>query len=126
MYIYIYACINISPTHLIIFLYMMWLGCHLVSFEQALSFGTQNSTVFFHLRNIAHFRNSLSADIVKMLIHVFITSHMHSCNALLFGLPVRTLKNKVYAFRCDMRILQYIMWPTCRSYHLDVLFEQPK
>ena len=48
---------------------------------------------FYHLRNIARIRNSLSQDDAETLVHAFISSKLDFCNALLYGLP-KSVKQK--------------------------------
>ncbi len=60
-----------------------------VLFDSNLSFDSHVSsickTVFFHLKNISKLRPMLSMPNAEMLIHVFMTSRLDYCNALLGG-----------------------------------------
>ncbi|KAI2647989.1 putative RNA-directed DNA polymerase from transposon BS [Labeo rohita] len=49
-------------------------------------------TAFFHLRNIARVRPFLNFEDAKKLTHAFIFSHLDYCNALLIGLPKKTIE----------------------------------
>ena len=40
----------------------------------------------YHLRNIAKIRMYLSEDTSQILVHAFISSKLHNCNSLLYGL----------------------------------------
>lgn len=51
-----------------------------------------SKTAFFHLRNIARLRQSLSLPDAERLIHAFITSRLDYCNALYLCLPNRSIK----------------------------------
>ena len=42
---------------------------------------------FFYLYNIQYIRKFLSKEITETLIHTFITSRLHYCNSLFYGLP---------------------------------------
>ncbi|KAI5085646.1 hypothetical protein C0J45_2328, partial [Silurus meridionalis] len=48
----------------------------------------------FHLRNISKLRNMLSISDAEKLVHVFMTSRIDYCNALLGGCPA-SLINKL-------------------------------
>ncbi len=60
-----------------------------VLFDSNLSFESHVSsickTAFFHLKNVSKLRPMLSMSNAEMLIHVFMTSRIEYCNALLGG-----------------------------------------
>ena len=49
-------------------------------------------TSIAQLRNIADVRKYLTQNAAEKLIHAFITSRLHYCNSLLYGLPSSSLK----------------------------------
>ncbi len=77
------------------FLYTQNLGVILDSnlyFENNISHVTK--TEFFHLRNIAKLRNTLTFSDAEKLAHSFMTSRLDYCNALLGDCPASP-KNKL-------------------------------
>ena len=46
---------------------------------------------FYYLHNICRIRKFLTQEITEKLIHAFVTSRLHYCNSLLYGLPSNLL-----------------------------------
>ena len=63
-----------------------------LSFDEHIK--TVSKTAFFHLRNIAKIRSFLSKNDAEKCIHVFVTSRLDYCNALLSGYPDKA-RNKL-------------------------------
>ena len=66
--------------------------CNLgVILDPTLSFQSHIKNVtrsaFYHLKNIARLRPSLSDSVTQTLIHCFISTRLDYCNAILTGLP---------------------------------------
>ncbi|KAL3051684.1 hypothetical protein OYC64_001841 [Pagothenia borchgrevinki] len=79
-----------------------------VILDSTLSFHSHVKSVtksaFFHLRNIARLRLSLSASVAETL-HAFVTSRLDYCNSVLFGVPNKTLDRLQYVQNCAARVL---------------------
>ncbi|XP_016150225.1 uncharacterized protein [Sinocyclocheilus grahami] len=68
-------------------------------------------TYFFHLRNIAKLRPMLPFGDAEKLVHDFVSSRLGYCNALLIGIPGKSLQKLQYipnsAARILMRVRKY-------------------
>ncbi len=60
---------------------------------------------FFHLRNIARLRPTLSSSAAETLIHAFITTRLDYCNSILYGLPSTVLQKLQYVQNSAARLL---------------------
>ncbi|XP_032378159.1 uncharacterized protein LOC116693354 [Etheostoma spectabile] len=62
-------------------------------------------TSFFHLRNIAKLRPTLTPADAEKLVHAFVSSRLDYCNALLTGIPEKSLQKLQYILNSAARIL---------------------
>ena len=80
-----------------------------VMFDSTLSFDQHIKDItkiaFFHLRNIAKIRSSLSMADAEILIHAFVSSRLDYCNALLSGLPRSSTRSLQMVQNTAARIL---------------------
>jgi len=80
-----------------------------VVFDRTLSFTLHIREVtrvaFYHLRNIARLRQSLTQKDAEILIHAFVSSRLDYCNVLFSGLPRKTLHTLQLVQNAAARIL---------------------
>ena len=80
-----------------------------VMFDSTLSFDQHIKDItkiaFFHLRNIAKIRSSLSMANAEILIHAFVSSRLDYCNVLLSGLPRSSTRSLQMVQNTAARIL---------------------
>ena len=90
-----------------------------VTFDPTLSFLPHvnhiTKTAFFHLRNIARLRPSLSPTAAETLIHAFITSRLDYCNSILYGTTNKVLNKLQYVQNSAARLPTNT---TCSSDHI--------
>ena len=65
-------------------------------------------TSFYHLRNISKLRPILSLSDSEKLVHAFISSRLDYCNALLIGIPSKSLQRLQYVQNSAARILMRV------------------
>ena len=86
-----------------------------VRFDPQLTFESHikhlSKTAFYHLRNTVKLRPTLTLPDAEKLVHTFVSSRLDYCNALLIGIPSRSLQRLQYiqnsAARTLMRVRQY-------------------
>ena len=76
-----------------------------LSFEHHVKHITR--TAFFHLKNIARLRPSLSFPAAETLIHAFITSRIDYCNSILYGSSSKVLNKLQYIQNSAARLLTH-------------------
>ncbi len=64
-------------------------------------------TAFFHLKNIARLRPSLTFSAAETLIHAFITSRLDYCSSILYGSPSKLLNKLQYIQNSAARLLTH-------------------
>ena len=74
-----------------------------LSFQSHINNVTRSA--FYHLKNIARLRPSLSDSVTQTLIHCFISTCLDYCNAILTGLPSKTLDRLQYVQNSAARVL---------------------
>lgn len=65
-------------------------------------------TSFYHLRNISKVRSILSLSDAEKLVHAFVSSRLDYCNALLIGIPRKSLQRLQYIQNSAARILMRV------------------
>ena len=65
-------------------------------------------TSFFHLRNIARLRPTLTLPDAEKLVHAFVSSRLDYCNALLIGIPSQSIQKLQYIQNSAARILMRV------------------
>ncbi|XP_051237029.1 lathosterol oxidase-like isoform X3 [Dicentrarchus labrax] len=65
-------------------------------------------TSFNHLRNISTLRPILSLSAAEKLVHAFVSSRLNYCNALLIGIPGKSLQRLQYIQNSAARILMRV------------------
>ena len=80
-----------------------------VKMDSQLSFDSHikhlSKTSFFHLRNIARLRPTLTLPDADQLIHAFVSSRLDYCNALLIRIPSKSIQKLQYIQNSAARIL---------------------
>ena len=84
--------------------------CNLgVILDPTLSFQSHVKNVirfaFYHLKNIARLRPSLSDLVTETLFHCFISTRLNYCNAILNGLPSKSLDRLQHVQNSAARVL---------------------
>ena len=67
------------------------------------------SAAFYHLHNIRRIRKCLSMNAAATLIHSFVSSRIHYCNSLLYGVPkchIDKLQRVQNAAACRLVVMQ--------------------
>ena len=65
-------------------------------------------TSFFHLKNISKLRSTLTLPDAERLVHAFVSSRLDYCNALLIGIPSKSLQRLQYIQNSAARILMRV------------------
>uniref|UniRef100_A0A3Q3NKS8 Uncharacterized protein n=1 Tax=Mastacembelus armatus TaxID=205130 RepID=A0A3Q3NKS8_9TELE len=63
------------------------------------------SSAFYHLKNIARIKGSMSKPDLERLIHAFISSRLDYCNGLFTGLSKRAVRQLQYIQNADVQVL---------------------
>uniref|UniRef100_A0A8C2IIF8 Reverse transcriptase domain-containing protein n=1 Tax=Cyprinus carpio TaxID=7962 RepID=A0A8C2IIF8_CYPCA len=83
-----------------------------VRFDPQLSFEAHIKnlckTSFYHLRNIAKLRPMLTLADAEKLVHAFVSSRLDYCNALIIGIPNKSLQRLQYVQNSAARVLMRV------------------
>ncbi|KAL3042214.1 hypothetical protein OYC64_020208 [Pagothenia borchgrevinki] len=63
---------------------------------------------FYHLRNIAKLHPTLTLSDAEKLVHAFVSSRLDYCNALLIGIPNKSIQKLQYIQNSAARILMRV------------------
>nr|XP_055058719.1 uncharacterized protein LOC129442564 [Misgurnus anguillicaudatus] len=63
---------------------------------------------YFHLRNIAKLRPTLTLADAEKLVHAFVSSRLDYCNALVIGIPAKSCQKLQYVQNSAARILMRV------------------
>ncbi|XP_028310114.1 uncharacterized protein LOC114467841 isoform X2 [Gouania willdenowi] len=97
-----------------------------VKFDPHLSFDNHVTSIcktsFFHLCSISKLRPSLFLPAAEKLVHAFIFSRLDYCNALLIGIPGRSLQKLQFVLNSAARVLMRVrkhehITPILRTLH---------
>ena len=66
------------------------------------------SAAFYHLHNISRIRKFLSLEVIKTLLHAFVTLRVDYCNGLLYGIPASQLNKVQRVLNAAARIKTYL------------------
>ncbi|XP_028432891.1 uncharacterized protein LOC114554976 [Perca flavescens] len=95
-----------------------------VRFDPHLSFNTHIQfickTAFFHLRNISKLRPFLSLSDAEKLVLALVSSRLDHCNALLIGIPGKSLQRLKYIQNCAARVLMRV----CKFEHITPILHK--
>lgn len=63
---------------------------------------------FNHLRNLAKLRFTISLPVAEKLVHAFVSSRLDYGNALLIGIPSKSIRKLQYIQNSAARILMWV------------------